>query len=335
MLIQNNVSLINLNTLHLNCICKYFVELNCIDILTEIHNFIKNEKINFIIIGDGSNIILPELFNGLVIYNKLLGKKIISQDSEEVIISAMAGENFNNFITYCLNNNYYGLENLSLIPGSIGATPIQNIGAYGSEIKNFIEYVIVYDLSLNQIIKLSNKDCNFEYRFSIFKLKKNYLVIEVIFKLFLTYKLNTTYAEVSKRVSNIENCTPAILRDIIIDIRKSKLPNPKLLPNVGSFFHNPKIKSNHLFKLKKQFKDISYHMIDQEMYKIPAGWLIDNLGLKGYKIGNVGVYEKQALILVNYSNATQSEILNLANYIQNKVLLTYDIKLEIEPEIIY
>ena len=335
MVIKENISLINFNTLRLNSECKYFIELNSVNELYEIHNFIISHNLKYIIIGQGSNIILPEFFNGLVIYNNLLGKKLISKKHDVVILSAMAGENFNDFITYCLNNDYFGLENLSLIPGTVGASPVQNIGAYGSEVKDYIDTVIVYDLKTNNIIKIFNSQCKFSYRNSIFKSMKNYLIIEVIFKLNLTYKLNVSYSELAKHIHNINSWTPYMLRELIVNIRKSKLPDYKILHNVGSFFHNPQITIDELNKLKKKFYNIPNYQISSIIYKVPAGWLIDNIGLKGYRIGNVGVYEKQALVLINYSTSTQAIILDLANYIQKKVLFSYNIKLKIEPEVIY
>jgi UDP-N-acetylmuramate dehydrogenase len=288
----------------------------------------------FFVLGGGSNLIVPPLYQGLVIHNRLLGIKI-TEVGQERIVTAMAGENWDEFVAYCNTQGAFGLENLSLIPGTVGASPIQNIGAYGVEVKDFIEEVLVYDLQTLQLVSLSNSECEFSYRNSLLKNNSRYIVVSVSFKLSAQPDLNLSYGDVAKRISSLDCPSPYDLRRAIISIRQSKLPDPQELGNAGSFFHNPILPEKEAQKLLIRYPNLPFFPTPNPEYiKVSAGWLIDNLGLKGLRHGNIGVYSKQALVLVNYGGAYQSELLEFADWIQSQIKNHYNLHLNIEPIIL-
>lgn len=332
--IQLAYPLTKLNTLRLVSSTDYFISLSNLDQLPEMVEYIKVHQLKFFVLGGGSNLILPENYPGLVIYNQLKGIELINQDVNHYIVKVMAGEVWDDFVVYSLGHDWYGLENLSFIPGTVGASPIQNIGAYGVEVKDFIEYVEVYDIEQKEFKQIKNSACNFSYRNSLFKTKPNYIVIAVVFRLLKQPHLNTSYGDIAKHISNISNPTAMDLRQIVIDIRSDKLPDPKIIGNVGSFFHNPILDNTVVMDLKGRFPKLPVYAIDQQHSKISAGWLIDNLGLKGYRLGNMGVYNKQALVLVNHDCATRTEVLSFAKSIQDKITTLYNVNINIEPIII-
>ncbi|KTC64978.1 UDP-N-acetylenolpyruvoylglucosamine reductase (plasmid) [Legionella adelaidensis] len=333
MRLQQNVDLLHLNTLQLRAVASNYIVLNQLAQLEEIYLAIQNYA-HFLVLGGGSNLILPPLYKGLVVHNQLHGITI-NENGDERFVTAMAGENWDDFVAYCCGQGAYGLENLSLIPGTVGASPIQNIGAYGVEVKDFIQEVLVYDLNRRQLVNLSNKDCNFTYRNSLLKNNPRYIVLSVSFKLSNKPLLNLSYGDVAQRISNIANPTPKDLRQVIITIRQSKLPDPRELGNVGSFFHNPILTQEKVQILLGKYPKLpTFPTASPDNIKISAGWLIDNLGLKGLRRGNVGVYEKQALVLINYGSAYQSELLDFAAWIQSQVYEHYDLQLNIEPIIV-
>ena len=330
---QENVDLTPLNTMHLKSTASHYMVLEHVEQLDEICGMISNFS-QFFVLGGGSNLIVPSLYQGLVIHNRLRGITI-TDNGKERIVTAMAGETWHDFVTHCTKNDAFGLENLSLIPGTVGASPIQNIGAYGVEVKDFIEEVLVYDLHIAQLVTLSNHECNFSYRNSLLKNNSRYIVISVRFKLSAQPDLNLNYGDVAQRIAAITNPTPHDLINIIIGIRQSKLPDPQELGNVGSFFHNPILPQENVRKLLVEYPNLpQFATSDPDYIKISAGWLIDNLGLKGLRHGNVGVYQKQALVLVNYGGACQTELLNFAGWIQSQVKDRYDLHLHIEPIIL-
>lgn len=332
--LQADVTLDKFNTLRLKSITKAYIKLEAITELDEIAELCKKYP-KFFVLGGGSNLILPEYYEGLVIHNHLKGITIDLIDQEYKTVTAMAGENWDEFVAFCCNNGAHGLENLSLIPGTVGASPIQNIGAYGVEVKDFIDYVTVFDLTTKSIKKLNNASCKFSYRNSYLKNNQQYIVISVTFRLSSKVKLNISYGDIATQMAMIETPTPQDLRNCIIKTRQSKLPNPAEIGNVGSFFHNPIIATNEAENLRSKYPDLPvYNLEDNDHKKISAGWLIDKLGLKGYRIGNVGVYPKQALVLVNYEPASKIDILALAETIKEKVASNYGITLNIEPIIL-
>ncbi len=248
----------------------------------------------------------------------------------------MAGENWHEFVLYCLKNDFGGLENLSLIPGNVGTAPIQNIGAYGVEIKDSFESCTAIDLQTLELKSFSREECRFEYRDSIFKneAKGRYIITSVSFRLSKeNHKLNTSYGSIDLYLEEkgVKNPTISDVSKAVIDIRQSKLPNPKELGNSGSFFKNPVVPKQKLEELKEQFPEIPFYVVDEKLVKVPAGWLIDRAGLKGYREGDAGVHTKQALVLVNYGDATGQEILALSRKIQNKIQDMFGI--EIIPEV--
>lgn len=331
--LQENVDLTPLNTLHLKSTASHYVVLNEIEQLDEICVVISKFS-QFFVLGGGSNLILPPLYQGLVIHNRLRGIKI-TKIGHDRIVTAMAGENWDEFVAHCNRQSAFGLENLSLIPGTVGASPIQNIGAYGVEVKDFIEEVLVYDLQTAQFVSLSNNECKFTYRNSLLKNNSRYIVISVSFKLSVQPDLNLNYGDVAQKISSITTPTPYDLRKIIIAIRQSKLPDPQELGNVGSFFHNPVLPEKEAQKLLILYPNLPlFPTANPEYIKISAGWLIDNLGLKGLRHGNIGIYPKQALVLVNYGGACQSELLKFADWIQSQIKERYDLHLHIEPIIL-
>lgn len=328
--IQANVDLTSLNTLRLQSTASHYVVLNQIDQLDKIGSIITNYS-QFFVLGGGSNLILPLNYHGLVIHNQLRGITI-TENNQERMVTAMAGEPWDAFVAYCTANQAFGLENLSLIPGTVGASPIQNIGAYGVEVKDFIDEVLVYDLHTMQLRTLSNAECTFSYRNSYLKNNARYIVISVRFKLSAQSNLNINYGDVSQRMTIFSNPTPNDLRTIIIDIRQNKLPDPQELGNAGSFFHNPILPEKKAHLLLEQYPNIPFFPTTTPEYiKVSAGWLIDNLGLKGIRQGNVGIYPKQALVLINYGGAHQAELLKFADWIQTQVKVHYDLQLNIEP----
>lgn len=333
-IIQKNRSLSHLNTLRLKSTVVDYVEFSDINLLPKISTYIKEHKCNFFVLGGGSNILLPEIYDGLVIHCKLEGITCVAHDDTSVLVRAMAGEKWDGFVEYTTTHGFFGLENLSLIPGTVGAAPIQNIGAYGVEVCDFIEYVEVYDILEERFKVINNKDCGFKYRHSIFKTLPNLIVTAVVFRLLKEPFLNLAYVDVAKCMSGMEKPTPLDLRNCVIQIRQAKLPDPEIIPNVGSFFHNPILANDKVDELKHKYINLPVFRVDDNYSKVSAGWLIDNLGLKGYREDKVGTYVKQALVLVNYTDATQLDILNFAEMIKNKIKSVYDIDLNIEPIII-
>ena len=331
--IQSNVDLTPLNSLHLKSQASSYIVLNSVEQLPDLANLIKKAK--FFVLGGGSNLILPKYYSGLVIHNQLLGIKFETFNEEFYLVSAMAGENWDNFVANCCEYGAHGLENLSLIPGTVGASPIQNIGAYGVEVKDFIQEVTVYDLEQNKLVQLSNSECNFSYRNSFLKNNSRFIVTEVTFKLRRQAELKISYGDIAERMATIANPTALDLRNCIMSTRRSKLPDPNEIGNAGSFFHNPIIPTTQAQALAITYPKLPvYPTEDPEFSKVSAGWLIDNLGLKGYRQAQIGVYAKQALVLVNYGGAVQEELLSFAGLIKEKVKEYYDIQLNIEPIIL-
>ncbi|KTD60076.1 UDP-N-acetylenolpyruvoylglucosamine reductase [Legionella sainthelensi] len=331
--ILENIDLTPLNTLHLKSTASHYVVLNQIKQLDELRKLISKFS-KFFVLGGGSNLIIPTRYQGLVVHNELRGISITT-DGQEQIVTAMAGESWDEFVAYCNTHGAFGLENLSLIPGTVGASPIQNIGAYGVEVKDFIKKVLVYDLQTAKLVSLSNSECQFSYRNSILKNNSRYIVISVTFTLLSNPTFNANYGDVAQRLSSLTNPTPYDLRNIIINIRQSKLPDPNELGNAGSFFHNPIIPKKLAQKLCIQHPNLPvYTTHEHEKIKISAGWLIDSLGLKGLRQGNVGIYQKHALVMVNYGGAYQAELLEFAAWIQSRIKERYSVQLNIEPIIL-
>ena len=275
----------------------------------------------------------------LVVLLNIKGISIDRENEKSVHLTVNSGENWHEFVLWCISQNYGGIENLSLIPGNVGTCPIQNIGAYGVEVKDTITKVEVLEIETNKLVTFSNADCKFGYRNSIFKneAKGKYIITSVSFQLTKNHhQLNTSYGaiETALKVNNIENPTIKNVSDAVIAIRKSKLPDPKEIGNSGSFFKNPVISTNQFLELQKKYPTIPSYKISESETKIPAGWLVEQCGFKGKRFGDAGVHKKQALVLVNYGNASGKEIYQLAQKIQQTVLEMFSISLEIEVNII-
>ena len=331
---QKNKSLKGLNTFGVDISCSLFCQVNSISQIKNLLSTKEFKEKKHLILGEGSNILFVNDFDGLIIKNEIKGISIIDDNEETVLLKVGAAENWHQFVKWTINQGYSGLENLSLIPGNVGTSPIQNIGAYGKEVKDSITKVEGIFLNNGEIFSYKNSECNFNYRESIFKnkLKGNIIINYVTFRLSKTEKHNILYGEVSEELKklNLEISTKNI-SNVIMKIRKRKLPNPKIIGNCGSFFKNPIISSNKFKDLQKKFPKIIGYSLSEEKIKIAAGWIIDQCGWKGYRKGDVGVHEHQALVLVNYGNSSGREIISLAQEIQKSVLDKFDI--EILPEV--
>ncbi|MDO6744124.1 UDP-N-acetylmuramate dehydrogenase [Tenacibaculum soleae] len=333
--IQENISLKKYNTFGIDVNAKRFVS---VDSLYSLQQLLKTEKDIFLISG-GSNMLLTKDIEKLVVHINLKGISIDRENNNDVHLTVNAGENWHDFVLWCISENYGGLENLSLIPGNVGTCPIQNIGAYGVEVKDTITRVEAIDIKSGKLVTFSNAECEFGYRNSIFKnvAKGKYIITAVSFKLTKNeHKLNSSYGAIETELvsKNIINPTIKNISDAIIAIRQSKLPDPKKIGNSGSFFKNPVISKADFDKLQEEFSTIPSYAISESEIKVPAGWLIEQCGFKGKCFGNFGVHEKQALVLVNYGKATGKEIYNLAQKIQDTILDKFSISLEIEVNVI-
>ncbi len=323
--IKKSFSLKENNLLKIDSTAKFFIEIFDLGDLKDIQNFISTKKINFCILGEGSNVVLPDLLNKFVI--KISFNEILIEDN---LITVGAGKNWDDFVLWSLENGYCGLENLSGIPGSIGAAPIQNIGAYGIEVSNFIEEVICFDMESDSLVSFNNDDCKFSYRQSIFQDKDSLIVVKVKFKLTKDFQPNLEYEDLN--FLKAEEITPFIIRKHILKIRKAKISDPQEHPNVGSFFKNPIISLDELEKIKQILPSIKFYSYIDNKVKISAAFLIESLNLKGFALNNARVSEKHSLVLENKSEKSE-DILDLASYIQASVLENYNINLEIEPQI--
>jgi len=335
--IKQNIKLSDFNTFRTGGNARFFCEVKNESDLIEAIKFSKEKKLKFFIIGNGSNLLLSNKdFGGLVIKISIKGKKIESKGKKYSIISAGPGESIDNFIKFLVKNNLSGIENLWNIPGTVGAGVVQNIGAYGVELKDFIDSVEVIDAKSFKIFILKNRDCKFGYRDSIFKKNKNLIIIKIYFKLNNSFKANLKYLAlkeyfVGSKKPNISEIIKAIGK-----IRKYKLPDWKKFGTAGSFFKNPIITEKKYKELLKKYPNLSSFNAKVGFVKIPLGFVIDKIcELKGLKVGNVGLYEKQSLVIVNYGGAKFSEINNFAKMIEKKVYDRTKIKIEREVENIF
>ncbi|MCO6564897.1 MAG: UDP-N-acetylmuramate dehydrogenase [Apibacter sp.] len=341
MIIQENIDIKKFTTFHVSAICRFFTETFTLEELNEALNFSVNNKLPVLFIGGGSNILfINKAFNGLVIKVNLKGiQETLGNHNNQVFVSGMAGENWDSFVSYCINKNYGGLENLSLIPGNVGTSPIQNIGAYGVEMKDSFYQLKALNLTTREIEIFSFDDCNFGYRESFFKNegKNNYVILEVTFQLTTKkHTLKLSYGDIMDEHNKDKISEPSLkeIRNQIIAIRKRKLPDPEVLGNAGSFFKNPIIPIYQLIKIQENYPNIPFYTISNDFVKLPAAWLIEKTGWKGKKMGNVGVHEKQPLVLVNLGTATGKEIFSLSNSIIEDVNKIFNIQLEREVNII-
>jgi len=332
--ILHNYSLKNHNTFGIAVKAKYFSSFDSVLELKKILNTNLHQEEKFFILGSGSNILLTQDFDGLILHNKIKGICILEDNENDILVEVGGGVEWHDFVMWSVSQELSGIENLALIPGTVGASPVQNIGAYGMEVKDSITKVHALEIKDKEVKIFSNKDCEFSYRNSNFKKEeeKKFIITKVEFKLSKQPINKTTYGAIEDELNHLNlEANPATIAEAVINIRNRKLPDPKVLGNSGSFFKNPIIKTTEFEALKKVFPHMIGYTISNSQTKIAAGWLIDNAGLKGYRKADAGVHKNQALVLVNYGNASGTEIINLAKSIQKKVKEKYGIR--IEPEV--
>lgn len=336
MKIQSNHSLKELNTFGIDVKARNYVEAKSLNDLIQLCKANTTEQLFFL--GGGSNMLLTQDIQKTVVKVDLKGIEIIQEDEDFVWVEAQAGENWHEFVLWAVQNNYGGIENLSLIPGNVGTTPIQNIGAYGVELKDVMSGCSTLEIKSQEQQQFTTAQCEFGYRESVFKnkLKNQHVITAVTFKLTKKdHQLKTSYGAIQEELDQAGITEPTIqdVSTAVINIRNSKLPNPKEIGNSGSFFKNPVVSKEQFQSIQSSHPTIPHYQVDEQYFKIPAGWLIEKAGFKGSRYGDAGVHEKQALVLVNYGNASGTEILRLAQTIQKNVFKLFQINIEAEVNI--
>lgn len=335
--ILSQFSLKNHNTFGIEAKAKQFIAVHSIDELKKVLKENKNQP--KFILGGGSNMLLTKDIDALVIHIDLKGKKIVDENDDYVWVESQAGETWHDFVLWTIEQDFGGLENMSLIPGNVGTTPVQNIGAYGTEIKDTFVSCDAMNIETQEIKTFTHTECNFGYRESIFKneVKDQYIITSVTYKLTKrNHKINTSYGDITAELAK-NNITNPSLKDVsnaVIAIRQSKLPDPKELGNSGSFFKNPILLKSDFEKIHQKFPEMKYYDVSETEVKVPAGWLIEQAGFKGKRFGDAGVHKNQALVLVNYGNATGQEILAISKDIQKTVFEKFGIHIEAEVNVI-
>lgn len=330
---SENYSLKQHNTFGIEARAKFFFEFTEPDdllIFLNSNESLKEEKL--IVIGEGSNILFLNDFDGLVIHPNIPGIQIVKEDRQNIWLEVGAGEVWDEFVQYAVDFGLGGIENLSLIPGSVGAAPVQNIGAYGQEVGDIVEKVKGFDLNKKITLEFSAEQCEFGYRNSIFKntLKNNFIITSVVFRLEKFPEFILSYDQVEEKAKEKGEIKLSTIREAVIQIRQSKLPDVKELGNAGSFFKNPEVDSDFADKLKTQFENLLVYPAKNSKTKLAAGWLIEKAGWKGVREGEVGVHEKQALVLVNYGNSTGQQIFDFSSKIKQSVFEKFGVELERE-----
>lgn len=335
--VKQNFSLKNYNTFGIAVSAKQFLSITSTEELTQVLQQLYAKEL--LVLGGGSNILLTDDIEKIVLHIQLKGIEILRETEEEVFVRVQAGENWHEFVQWCVAHDFGGLENLSLIPGNVGTSPIQNIGAYGVELKDTFAECEALHVQTAMVKTFSKKDCQFDYRNSIFKneLKGQYIITSVVFCLSKkNHKLHTGYgailSELDKR--NIKAPTIQDISEVVVAIRQAKLPDPNEIGNSGSFFKNPVISAVEFEKLKTRYPEVPSYKVSENEIKVPAGWLIDQAGFKGYRVGDAGVHKRQALVLVNYGTATGQEVLALSQRIQQKIFELFAIRLHTEVNIL-
>lgn len=333
---QENISLKSYNTFGIDAMARLFATFSNEDELTEL--LTQDSRLKTLILGGGSNILLTNHFDGLVLKNVIKGINEVHEDSEYVYVKAGAGENWHQFVLHCIKRNWAGVENLSLIPGNVGASPMQNIGAYGVELKDVFFALEAYNKEENKILTFSRNDCEFGYRESVFKrkYKDEFVILNVTYQLRKHPKFNTSYGAIEQELEKmgVKELSIKAISDAVINIRSSKLPDPKEIGNAGSFFKNPEITNEKFIKLKADFQEIIGYPLPNGNVKLAAGWLIEQCGWKGFLKGDAGCHAKQALVLVNYGNAKGNEIFELSEEIVQSVNEKFSVTLEREVNVI-
>ena len=347
-MIEKNISVKAYNSFGINAYANWFTTFNSVEELCKLlepDKQIKNNNQNSILIlGGGSNLLFISNFNGIILKNEIKGIHIVKEDAHHVYVQAGAGENWHQFVLYCIDHNLAGVENLSLIPGNVGASPMQNIGAYGVEIKDVFYSLEAYHIKDKKLVNFTLNDCEFGYRESVFKrkFKDQFVITNVTYRLNRVPKFNTSYGAIEQELEKmgVKKLSIKAISQAVINIRSSKLPDPVVIGNAGSFFKNPEIGSSKFAILSSQFPKIVGYPLANGNVKLAAGWLIEQCGptnrtsWKGFRKGDAGCHEKQALVLVNYGNATGSEIYNLSEDILQSVKAKFGVELEREVNIV-
>ena len=336
--IISNFSLKSLNTFGIESTAKLFAKVNTVNQIIELIESDSFKKNNHFILGGGSNLLFTKNVDALVIKNELKGIERIKEDKDYVWVTCAAGVVWHEFVMWCIDRNYGGIENLALIPGCTGASPMQNIGAYGVEIKDTFFELEAIELATGQLKTFTKSDCEFGYRESVFKrqLKNQFIITSVTFRLTKIPTFQIEYGAIKQELDNMQVSDLSIksIAQAIINIRSSKLPNPKEIGNAGSFFKNPEVDEATYLRLKNEFPNLVAYSLENKNYKLAAGWLIEQAGLKGYRVGDAGVHQLQSLVLVNYGKATGHEIFYLSTHVLETVKQKYGIDLEREVNII-
>lgn len=332
---QSNFQLKEYNTFGISALAKEFI---AVSNTNELSTVLQSNK-DIFVLGGGSNMLLTQNIEKLVVHVNFKGIEIVKEEENFIWVKANAGENWHEFVLWCIAHDFGGIENLSLIPGNVGTTPIQNIGAYGVEIKDTFESCTAMEIASQNLKTFDKTTCNFGYRESVFKndLKNQYIITDVTFKLTKkNHKINTSYGAIDTELekNNITNPTLKEVSNAVIAIRQSKLPNPKELGNSGSFFKNPIISTADYDKIKQNHPEIPHYIVSETKVKVPAGWLIEQSGFKGKRFGDAGIHKNQALVLVNYGNATGQEILAVSKDIQQTIFEKFGIHIEAEVNVI-
>lgn len=337
MIVSENISLKPFNTFHVDVFARYFCEFDSLEDVKQVLSEKKFADSSKLILGGGSNLLFTKNYEGLVLKNRLKGISLVKEDATFYYVKAGAGEVWNDFVKYCLIHNYAGVENMSLIPGSVGAGPLQNIGAYGVELKDVFYELEAFHLKDHVLKIFSNADCKFGYRESVFKqrLKGQFLIASVTFRLRKNQQLTTSYGAIEKELDamGVKERNIKAVSQAVINIRSSKLPDPAKIGNAGSFFKNPEISTDFFQKLKQHFPEMIAYPLANGKVKLAAGWLVETCGWKGKTIGDAGVHRDQALVLVNYGKASGSEIYNLSQEILDSVSKKFGLILEREVNI--
>ncbi|MBL7699854.1 MAG: UDP-N-acetylmuramate dehydrogenase [Chitinophagaceae bacterium] len=333
--VTQNFSLKSLNTFGIDVKAHEFAIFTSPEELIELLSRSKKEKV--MILGGGSNVLFTKDFPGIVLKNEITGIDTVKEDEHHVYVKAGAGENWHKFVMYCIERNLAGVENLSLIPGNVGASPMQNIGAYGVEIRDVFHDLEALHLKTKKIVTFSNTDCEFGYRESVFKnkYKDEYVILNVTYRLNKHPEYHTSYGAVADELERInKGISIQTISQAVINIRSSKLPDPSKIGNAGSFFKNPTLSADKFERLKRAHPGVPAYPQEDGKIKIAAGWLIEQCGWKGYRKGDAGCHERQALVLVNYSNAAGKEIYDLSEEIKKSVHKKFEVSLEREVNIV-
>ena len=337
MKIFENYSLLSHNTFGIDAKCRRFIEYSTVEDLCEVLRYLcKNGPSRFLHIGGGSNLLFTKDYDGTVLHSAIMGKECVREEDNEVFLCVGAGEDWDGFVAWCVDHGYFGLENLSYIPGEVGASAVQNIGAYGKEVCDFIDSVETIAVETGEQRIFKSEECHYAYRHSTFKSenKGKYIVTHVVYRLSRQFQPDLKYAALSREIENrhldVNSLTAGLLRKVVVEVRQSKLPEPSEIGSAGSFFMNPVVEQSVADKLLADYPDMPHYQVENGV-KVPAGWLIDQCGWKGKRMGCAGVYEKQALVLVNHGGATGEDICQLSKAVQHDVKAKFGIS--IYPEV--